>query len=93
MTTVQNLVHIFPTVYVSNLFLLHCSCVVDCTDGSWDMVSLGEIAFWSLEGGDTVSCSESNDPLGMLAVSVAHNVLGHRHESTACSKPVISPTL
>ncbi|XP_069366183.1 RIMS-binding protein 2 isoform X15 [Paralichthys olivaceus] len=30
----------------------------DCTDGSWDMVSLGEIAFWSLEGGDTLSCPE-----------------------------------
>ncbi|XP_059207261.1 peripheral-type benzodiazepine receptor-associated protein 1 [Centropristis striata] len=29
----------------------------DCT-GSWDMVSLGEIAFWSLEGGDTLSCPE-----------------------------------
>ncbi|XP_035480811.2 RIMS-binding protein 2 isoform X3 [Scophthalmus maximus] len=39
----------------------------DCTDGSWDMVSLGEIAFWSLEGGDTVSCSESNDPLDVAA--------------------------
>ncbi|XP_068455823.1 peripheral-type benzodiazepine receptor-associated protein 1 isoform X2 [Clinocottus analis] len=30
----------------------------DGTDGSWDMVSLGEIAFWSLEGGDTLSCPE-----------------------------------
>ncbi|KAK2828799.1 hypothetical protein Q5P01_019833 [Channa striata] len=30
----------------------------DCTAGSWDMVSLGEIAFWSLEGGDTLSCPE-----------------------------------
>ncbi|XP_077962296.1 peripheral-type benzodiazepine receptor-associated protein 1 isoform X16 [Gasterosteus aculeatus] len=30
----------------------------DCTGGSWDMVSLGEIAFWSLEGGDTLSCPE-----------------------------------
>uniref|UniRef100_A0A3Q2WF52 RIMS-binding protein 2 n=1 Tax=Haplochromis burtoni TaxID=8153 RepID=A0A3Q2WF52_HAPBU len=35
----------------------------DCTGGSWDMVTLGEIAFWSLEGGDTVSCPEGNDPL------------------------------
>ncbi|XP_074466201.1 peripheral-type benzodiazepine receptor-associated protein 1 isoform X2 [Sebastes fasciatus] len=30
----------------------------DCTGDSWDMVSLGEIAFWSLEGGDTLSCPE-----------------------------------
>ncbi|XP_029303591.1 peripheral-type benzodiazepine receptor-associated protein 1 isoform X2 [Cottoperca gobio] len=30
----------------------------DCTGGSWDMVSLGDIAFWSLEGGDTLSCPE-----------------------------------
>ncbi|XP_067350296.1 peripheral-type benzodiazepine receptor-associated protein 1-like isoform X4 [Channa argus] len=30
----------------------------DCTGGLWDMVSLGEIAFWSLEGGDTLSCPE-----------------------------------
>ncbi|XP_061607125.1 peripheral-type benzodiazepine receptor-associated protein 1 isoform X19 [Phyllopteryx taeniolatus] len=30
----------------------------DCTDGSWDMESLSEIAFWSLEGGDTLSCPE-----------------------------------
>ncbi|KAM8898027.1 peripheral-type benzodiazepine receptor-associated protein 1 isoform 5-T5 [Spinachia spinachia] len=30
----------------------------DCTGGSWDMVSLGEIAFWSLEGGETLSCPE-----------------------------------
>ncbi|KAM9331723.1 peripheral-type benzodiazepine receptor-associated protein 1 [Pholidichthys leucotaenia] len=32
--------------------------VLDCTGGSWDMASLGEIAFWSLEGGDTLSCPE-----------------------------------
>ncbi|XP_026183675.1 peripheral-type benzodiazepine receptor-associated protein 1 isoform X7 [Mastacembelus armatus] len=30
----------------------------DCIGDSWDMVSLGEIAFWSLEGGDTLSCPE-----------------------------------
>lgn len=53
----------YPT-NVSNLFLLHCPCVLDCTGGSWDMVSLGEIAFWSLEGGDTLSCPEGKDPLG-----------------------------
>lgn len=28
------------------------------------MVSLGEIAFWSLEGGDALSCPEGNDVLG-----------------------------
>ncbi|XP_037834893.1 peripheral-type benzodiazepine receptor-associated protein 1 isoform X2 [Kryptolebias marmoratus] len=30
----------------------------DCTDATLDLVSLGEIAFWSLEGGDTLSCPE-----------------------------------
>ncbi|XP_056911496.1 peripheral-type benzodiazepine receptor-associated protein 1 isoform X14 [Takifugu flavidus] len=30
----------------------------DCTADLFDMVSLGEIAFWSLEGGDTLSCPE-----------------------------------
>ncbi|XP_054610160.1 peripheral-type benzodiazepine receptor-associated protein 1 isoform X5 [Dunckerocampus dactyliophorus] len=30
----------------------------DCTDSSWDMESLSEIAFWSLEGGDNLSCPE-----------------------------------
>ncbi|XP_008288768.1 peripheral-type benzodiazepine receptor-associated protein 1 [Stegastes partitus] len=39
----------------------------DCTGGSWDMVSLGEIAFWSLEGGDSLSCPEGNDPLDVAA--------------------------
>ncbi|XP_051903678.1 peripheral-type benzodiazepine receptor-associated protein 1 isoform X12 [Hippocampus zosterae] len=39
----------------------------DCTDGSWDMESLSEIAFWSLEGGDTLSCAEGNDPLDVAA--------------------------
>lgn len=38
------------------------------------MVSLGEIAFWSLEGGDTLSCPEGNDPLGTLSVSVTHDM-------------------
>lgn len=38
------------------------------------MVTLGEIAFWSLEGGDTVSCPEGNDPLGTPPVSVTHNM-------------------
>lgn len=33
------------------------------------MVSLGEIAFWSLEGGDSLSCPEGNDPLGTLSVT------------------------
>ncbi|XP_054899377.1 peripheral-type benzodiazepine receptor-associated protein 1 isoform X2 [Poeciliopsis prolifica] len=39
----------------------------DCTGGTLDMVSLGEIAFWSLEGGDTLSCPEGNDPLDVAA--------------------------
>ncbi|XP_047462963.1 peripheral-type benzodiazepine receptor-associated protein 1 isoform X4 [Mugil cephalus] len=39
----------------------------DCTLDPWDMVSLGEIAFWSLEGGDTLSCPEGNDPLDVAA--------------------------
>nr|XP_057943748.1 peripheral-type benzodiazepine receptor-associated protein 1 isoform X12 [Doryrhamphus excisus] len=30
----------------------------DCTDSSWDMESLSEIAFWSLEGGDNLSYPE-----------------------------------
>ncbi|KAF7206606.1 RIMS-binding protein 2 isoform X3 [Nothobranchius furzeri] len=30
----------------------------DCAGGTLDLVSLGEIAFWSLEGGDTLSCPE-----------------------------------
>ena len=33
------------------------------------MVSLGEIAFWSLEGGDSLSCPEGNDLLGTLSVT------------------------
>uniref|UniRef100_A0A3Q2D0Y6 RIMS-binding protein 2 n=1 Tax=Cyprinodon variegatus TaxID=28743 RepID=A0A3Q2D0Y6_CYPVA len=32
-----------------------------------DMVSLGEIAFWSLEGGDPLSCPEGDDPLDVAA--------------------------
>ncbi|XP_047234815.1 peripheral-type benzodiazepine receptor-associated protein 1 isoform X1 [Girardinichthys multiradiatus] len=39
----------------------------DCTGGTLDMVSLGEIAFWSLEGGDTLSCPEGNDVLDVAA--------------------------
>ncbi|XP_028322040.1 RIMS-binding protein 2 isoform X4 [Gouania willdenowi] len=39
----------------------------DCTDGSWDMVSLSEIAFWSLESGDPLPCPEGNDPLDVAA--------------------------
>ncbi|XP_029956391.1 peripheral-type benzodiazepine receptor-associated protein 1 [Salarias fasciatus] len=39
----------------------------DCTGGTLDMVSLGEIAFWSLEGGDPLSCPEGNDPLDVAA--------------------------
>ncbi|XP_014844535.1 PREDICTED: peripheral-type benzodiazepine receptor-associated protein 1 isoform X2 [Poecilia mexicana] len=39
----------------------------DCTGGTLDMVSLGEIAFWSLEGGDPLSCPDGNDPLDVAA--------------------------
>lgn len=50
------------------LYAALCSlCVLDCPGGTLDMVSLGEIAFWSLEGGDTLSCPEGNDPLGTLS--------------------------
>ncbi|XP_061904497.1 peripheral-type benzodiazepine receptor-associated protein 1 isoform X2 [Entelurus aequoreus] len=34
------------------------SCEQDYTDSSWDMESLSEIAFWSLEGGGNLSCPE-----------------------------------
>ncbi|KAM4546830.1 peripheral-type benzodiazepine receptor-associated protein 1 [Fundulus diaphanus] len=39
----------------------------DCIGGTLDMVSLGEIAFWSLEGGDPLSCPEATDPLDVAA--------------------------
>ncbi|KAK1882690.1 RIMS-binding protein 2 [Dissostichus eleginoides] len=59
----------------------------DCTDGSWDMVSLGEIAFWSLEGGDTLSCPEGKcsarySPRLIINVSQKHGMFS----------PIISPT-
>lgn len=37
------------------------------------MVSLGEIAFWSLEGGDTLSCPEGNDVFGTHDTCVAQS--------------------
>lgn len=46
------------------------------------MVSLGEIAFWSLEGGDTLSCPEGNDVFGThdTRVRTAWHVLSrHPH--------------
>lgn len=45
------------------------------------MVSLGEIAFWSLEGGDTLSCLEGNDVFGTHGTCVVqseqHGVFYH----------------
>lgn len=67
-------------------FLLRSSCVIDCTDGTLDLVSLGEIAFWSLEGGDTLSCPEGNDLIGLLSLLIILCV-GHCDISTACSDP------
>lgn len=55
------------------------------------MVTLGEIAFWSLEGGDTVSCPEGNDPLGMPAVSVTHNMCWTVLQKYRMRWPVILP--
>lgn len=46
-----------PTAVLKLCFVRH---FLDCAGGSLDMVSLGEIAFWSLEGGDTFSCPEGN---------------------------------
>lgn len=46
-------------------------CVLD-SGGPWDMASLGEIAFWSLEGGDSLPGPEGMDALGTFAVIVIH---------------------
>lgn len=62
-----------------------------CAGGSLDMVSLGEIAFWSLEGGDTFSCPEGNHsprPAVTRAVCVVH-----RRKSMACFNPSSHCTL
>lgn len=64
---------------------------LDCSAGTLDMVSLGEIAFWSLEGGDTLSYPEGNDPLGTFPVTCDMCVaLSQMHGM--CS-PIIPPTL
>lgn len=55
------------------------------------MVSLGEIAFWSLEGGDTLSCPEGNDPIDTF--SVTHDMLWALSPKHGMFKPVIPPTL
>ncbi|XP_061156204.1 peripheral-type benzodiazepine receptor-associated protein 1-like isoform X9 [Syngnathus typhle] len=57
----------------------------DCTDGSWDMESLSEIAFWSLEGGDTLSCPEGND------VAAALRSMGSTPHAAGLSRAERSP--
>ncbi|XP_037125315.1 peripheral-type benzodiazepine receptor-associated protein 1-like isoform X15 [Syngnathus acus] len=57
----------------------------DCTDGSWDMESLSEIAFWSLEGGDTPSCPEGND------VAAALRSMGSTPHAAGLSRAERSP--
>lgn len=75
-----------PLLPRRRLEALSCALFVDCAGGSLDMVSLGEIAFWSLEGGDTFSCPEGNAP----PPAVTHAVcVGHRHKSMACVNPLI----
>lgn len=59
------------------------------------MVSLGEIAFWSVEGGDTLSCPEGNNMHDMSSIMVfsiikaqaCFNHSFHRHcrSVTACN--------
>lgn len=49
------------------------------------MVSHGEIALWSLERGDALSCPERDDPLGILAVSVIDQTCWAQTHGTACS--------
>lgn len=67
---------------------LSCTLFLDCAGGSLDMVSLGEIAFWSLEGGDTFSCPEGNDTPSACSHAVIHAVcVAHRHKRMACFNP------
>lgn len=59
------------------------------------MVSLGEIAFWSLEGGDTFSCPEGNDPPPparppSLMLCVLGTVIKAWHVSTPSSHCTVS---
>ncbi|XP_061596107.1 peripheral-type benzodiazepine receptor-associated protein 1-like isoform X2 [Cololabis saira] len=82
---------------VPNLFLRHSSCVLDCTGGTWDMVSLGEIAFWSLEGGDTLPCPEGNDSFDVASAlrmgSTPHAAGLSRAERSPVTKHRELPTI
>lgn len=78
---------------------LSCALFLDCAGGSLDMVSLGEIAFWSLEGGDTFSCPEgktrpprlpARPPSLMLCV--LGTVIKAWHASTPSSHCTLSTT-
>ncbi|XP_053702725.1 peripheral-type benzodiazepine receptor-associated protein 1 isoform X9 [Synchiropus splendidus] len=65
---------------------------VDCTDGTWDMVSLGEIAFWSLEGGDALSCPE--DVAAALRIGTTPHAAGlSRMERSPVTKHRELPTI
>ncbi|KAM6907562.1 peripheral-type benzodiazepine receptor-associated protein 1 [Xenentodon cancila] len=59
----------------------------DCTGGTWDMVSLGEIAFWSLEGGDTLPCPEGNDSFDVASALR----MGATPHAAGLSRPERSP--
>ncbi|XP_077403207.1 peripheral-type benzodiazepine receptor-associated protein 1 isoform X17 [Vanacampus margaritifer] len=64
----------------------------DCTDGSWDMESLSEIAFWSLEGGDTLSCPE--DVAAALRMGATPHAAGlSRVERSPATKHRELPTI
>ncbi|XP_053702738.1 RIMS-binding protein 2 isoform X21 [Synchiropus splendidus] len=64
----------------------------DCTDGTWDMVSLGEIAFWSLEGGDALSCPE--DVAAALRIGTTPHAAGlSRMERSPVTKHRELPTI
>ncbi|XP_077360967.1 peripheral-type benzodiazepine receptor-associated protein 1 isoform X3 [Festucalex cinctus] len=64
----------------------------DCTDGSWDMESLSEIAFWSLEGGDTLSCPE--DVAAALRIGTTPHAAGlSRVERSPVTKHRELPTI
>ncbi|XP_008426349.1 peripheral-type benzodiazepine receptor-associated protein 1 isoform X11 [Poecilia reticulata] len=69
----------------------------DCTGGTLDMVSLGEIAFWSLEGGDPLSCPDGNDPLDVAAAlrmgSTPHAAGFSRVERSPVTKHRELPTI
>ncbi|XP_068186498.1 RIMS-binding protein 2 isoform X12 [Antennarius striatus] len=64
----------------------------DGTDASWDMVSLGEIAFWSLEGGETLPCPE--DVAAALRLGATPHAAGlSRAERSPVTKHRELPTI